>query len=77
MQQKHGSQLSDSVAKGSKFRPQNPKGAAKKSKQPEKLAAEFLPDLQKRGRKGPNFFKTLVSEIICGFSEIYAFFPQL
>jgi hypothetical protein len=37
---------------------------------PEKLTAEFLTYLQKRAEKGLNFFKPLVSGIICGFSEI-------
>jgi hypothetical protein len=38
-----------SVAKGPKFRPKIPKGAAKKSELPEKLAAEFLPDFHEKG----------------------------
>jgi hypothetical protein len=42
----------NSVAKGPKFQPQTPKGASKKSEGPAKLAAEFLPNLPK---KGPNF----------------------
>jgi hypothetical protein len=41
-----------SVAKGPKFRPQNSKGALQKFVRPEKLAAEFSPDLPKKGRKG-------------------------
>jgi hypothetical protein len=39
-----------SVAKGPKFRPHNPKGASKKAEGPEKLAAEFILDLHKKGR---------------------------
>jgi hypothetical protein len=50
----------------------NLKGAAEKSEGPEKLAAEFLPDLQKIAEKGTNFFKALVSRLICGYSEINA-----
>jgi hypothetical protein len=46
-----------SVAKGPKFRPQTPKGAAKKSEGPEKLAAEFLPDFHKKSRKGAELFQ--------------------
>jgi hypothetical protein len=47
-----------SIAKGPTFRPQNLKGAAKKSEGPEKLAAEFLPNFPKKGRKGADFFQT-------------------
>jgi hypothetical protein len=46
-----------SVAMGPKFRLQNPKGAAKKSEVTEKLTAEFLPNIQKKAEKGPNFSK--------------------
>jgi hypothetical protein len=51
-----------SVAKGHKFRPQTPKGAAKKSEGPEKLAVEFFPDLHKKGRKGTELFPNLLSQ---------------
>jgi hypothetical protein len=61
------------VAKGPRFRPQNPKGAGKKSEGPEKLAAEILPDLQKRAEKRPNFFKTLISGKNCVSLETNAF----
>jgi hypothetical protein len=33
------------------------KGPLKKSKGPEKLVAEFLPDLRKKGRKGGKLFQ--------------------
>jgi hypothetical protein len=42
-----------------KFRPQDSKGAANKSEGLEKLVVEFLPDLQKRAEKWPNFFKDI------------------
>jgi hypothetical protein len=50
-------QFRTSVAKGPKFRPQIPKGAAKKSEGPEKLAAKFLPDFHEKGRKGAELFR--------------------
>jgi hypothetical protein len=46
-----------SVAKGPIFRPHISKGAAIKAEGPEKLAAEFLPDLNKKGRKGAELFQ--------------------
>jgi hypothetical protein len=66
-----------SVAKGPTFRPQTSKGAAKKGKGPEILAAEFLLDLQKRAEKGPNFFTNLGSGVICGSPEMNTFLTQL
>jgi hypothetical protein len=46
-----------SVAKGPKFPLHNSIGAEKKAEGPEKVAAEFLPDLHKKGRKGAEFFQ--------------------
>jgi hypothetical protein len=67
-----------SVAKGSKFRPQNPKGAAEKYEWTEKLVAKYFLDLQKkRSKKGPNCFKTLNSGTICRALEINSFLTHL
>jgi hypothetical protein len=66
-----------SVAKEPKFRPKNPRKTTNKFEGPEKLAAEFLSVLQKRTEKGPNFFKTLVSGIIYGSSEMKVFLSKL
>jgi hypothetical protein len=65
-----------SVAKGPKFRRHNSKGAAE-SGGPEKLAAEFLTDLQKRAEKGQKCFKTFVSVIICVSFGMNLFLIQL
>jgi hypothetical protein len=65
------------VANGPKFWPHNPKATVKKSGGPEKLAAKFVSDSQKRAKKGPNFFQTFVLGIICGSSEVNAFLSQL
>jgi hypothetical protein len=49
----HGTSRVDcSVAKGPKFRPQSTKMAEKNLAGPEKLGAELLADLSKKGRKG-------------------------
>jgi hypothetical protein len=57
----NGVQRKCSVAKGSKFRPHNSKGAAKKAEGPEKMATKFLPDLHKKGLKGAELFQDLCS----------------
>jgi hypothetical protein len=46
-----------SVAKGTKFRPQNTKWAEKNCVGPGKFGAELLADLLKRAEKEPNFLQ--------------------
>jgi hypothetical protein len=43
------------IFKGPGNSAQDPKGAANKTEGPEKLVAEFLPDLQKRAKSGRTF----------------------
>jgi hypothetical protein len=70
-----------SVAKGPKFRPQNTKGAEKNCVGLGKSGAEFLADLSKKGRKGPNFSavcfctKTVIFRRNCNFQLINPIFP--
>jgi hypothetical protein len=70
-------QVVSSVAKGPIFRPQNLKGAVKKSEGPEKLAAEFLPNFPKKARKGAEFFKTsCLKDNLWIFRDECIFYPN-
>jgi hypothetical protein len=67
-----------SVARGPKFRPHNPKGAPKKSEGPEKLVAEFLPNMSKKGRKGAVFFQaSRLGDNLWIFRDECIFIPTL
>jgi hypothetical protein len=63
---------------GAEISPQIPKGAAKKSEGPEKLAAEFLPDFHEKGRKGAELFRnSCLRDNLWSLLKLVHFYPNL
>jgi hypothetical protein len=65
------------LPRGRNFGRKSQKGPRKNLRGRKNWRPNFYQIFMKRAEKGPNFFETLVSGIICGSSEIIAFFYQL